>query len=506
MLFLASIFGLAAIALCIPLLFYESEQRRQDAIRHVHTRLVASNCHREPEDLYATNMIIGRWTRRCDISLAGLTPKNQKSPISKVHARLWWDSQSFRIAPIPSVRPNGTIHIPKVWVDMIPVTDTHNGMRVNYGQIITLGSSAYEFYLEDTSAEFRFPPSDNSGMRSNRKHLHFSLPTIGWNIYRTSTPTPPPSYQKATPQRRKKPRLRTPRLITIISMLLVFLILAASFLLNSISMPEAENAIGPRKDDTSAILLCGVDEEGLRTDTMMLVYISGSEDRIGLLSLPRDTLSVSENGKKRKLNAVYRGRGAEGAEELLDVVEKYIGYRPDGYLFFDWSLVKNFSDLMGGVEVELDCEIRVKDPDTDEEVYIPEGLQHLDGRETLATLRYRKGYYNADLGRIAVQRKVLKACAQQWVTLKNVGKLSDALSLLQEHSLTDLSTENLLWLAKTVVSNDMEFTSDTLAGYDEYRDRVSYYILSPTRVAAQINESYNPYTVEITEDMLDTVA
>jgi hypothetical protein len=132
-------------------------------------------------------MVIGRWTRRCDISLAGLTPKHRDSPISKVHARLWWDGTVFRIAPIPSARPDSTKHIPRVWVDMIPVTDTVNGHTVEYEQIITLGSNAYEFYLEDTSAEFRDPPRNDPGPGPRRKRRR-RLPTIAWKIYRTSDP------------------------------------------------------------------------------------------------------------------------------------------------------------------------------------------------------------------------------------------------------------------------------------------------------------------------------
>ena len=190
MLSLISFLGLAAVVICIPLLFHESEQRRRDAIRRVHTRLIAANCHRAPEDLYATNLIIGRWTRRCDISLAGLTPKNRKSPISKVHARLWWDGNSFRIAPISYVKPDGTKYIPRIWVDMIPVTDTVNGMRVQYEQMITLGSSEYEFYLEDTSAEFRSLPYDDPGIPSGQKHRRLRLPIIRWKIYRTSSSRP----------------------------------------------------------------------------------------------------------------------------------------------------------------------------------------------------------------------------------------------------------------------------------------------------------------------------
>lgn len=154
MLILISTCGLAAAALCLPMMFRETEQRRLDAVRRMHTRLEAVNCCMDPVDLYASQMTIGRWERRCDICLAGLTPRTKDSPISKVHARLWWDGLSYRIAPIPSRRPNGAVVLPKVWVDMVPVTDPKNGMAVAYEQRITLSNARFDFVLVDTSGEF----------------------------------------------------------------------------------------------------------------------------------------------------------------------------------------------------------------------------------------------------------------------------------------------------------------------------------------------------------------
>lgn len=77
--------------------------------------------------------------------------------------------------------------------------------------------------------------------------------------------------------------------------------------------------------------------------------------------------------------------------------------------------------------------------------------------------------------------------------------------MLQEQSITNLSAKNLLWIAKTALEARDEVVSATLAGYPEYRNNVSYYILNPRGIIGQINESFNPYMVEITLDDLDVV-
>lgn len=268
-------------------------------------------------------------------------------------------------------------------------------------------------------------------------------------------------------------------------------------------MPQSHQSLGPRKEDTAAILLCGTDKDGTRTDTMMLVYLDGAQNQVGLLSLPRDTLTITDAGNRAKLNSAYgrNGCGEEGMDWVLTYVERTIGYRPDGYILVDMTLVPKIVDAMGGVDIHLDHHIRVH---TDgEEVYVPAGDQHLNGEEVLATLRYRAGYYNADLGRVQVQRQVIKACMEQWVSPANLVKLPQVLQMIQNDSLTDLSINNFLWIGKTILKGIGNLSSDTLPGYPDMRDGVSYYILYRDQVADLVNQSYNPYTVDVDPDDLD---
>ena len=263
--------------------------------------------------------------------------------------------------------------------------------------------------------------------------------------------------------------------------------------------PKAEEAIGPRKRDTATILVCGTDADGMRTDTMMLLYLSGSESRVGMLSLPRDSYTITAYGKTAKLNSAY-GRndgGEEGMEVLMDYVQRIIGYRPDGYILLDFTLVPKIVDIMGGVDVDVPMDMEV------EGTYLTPGYQHLSGQEVLAILRFRSGYATADLGRVEMQRTVLKACMKQWLTPAHIGGAVEALKILESGSLSTLNTSHYIWMAKAMVLGMGNLHSDTLPGTAEYRDGVSYYILNRSKIAELINESYNPYRITIEESDLN---
>ncbi len=287
-----------------------------------------------------------------------------------------------------------------------------------------------------------------------------------------------------------------------IALVLALVIGISLFLGSLVQMPKSEESLGRRKPGVATVLLCGTDADGTRTDTMMLIYLDTKSDRVGLLSLPRDTLTRTDEGRLAKLNAAYgrNGCGEQGMDWVMEYVRRTIGYRPDGYILVDMELVPKVVDLMGGVDVYLDHHIRVETNGV--EVYVDKGQQHLNGAETLATLRYRYGYSNADLGRVQVQRKVIKACMEQWVTPANLGKFSQVMDLIEEESLTDLELRNFLWVAQAIVQGMGDMSSDTLPGYAQMRNKASYYILKPQEVADLINASYNPYEREITlEDL-----
>lgn len=279
---------------------------------------------------------------------------------------------------------------------------------------------------------------------------------------------------------------------------LVLAVTAAFFWL--FDMPESESSIGQRKRDTATILICGTDQSGDRTDTMMLLYLSGSEKQVGLLSLPRDSYTIATAGYAAKLNSAYgRNDGGEtGMEALLDYIQDIIGYRPDGYILVDFTLVPKIVDLMGGVEMDLPNAIE------DQANRLEAGLQTLNGEQVLFLLRHRQSYAMADLTRVEVQRSVIKACMDQWISVSGLSKVPEALELVQSSSLSSLSTRNYLWIGKTLLKSlGNGFTTETLPGYPDYIGGVSYYLLDRAKVAELINNSFNPYAVTIEASSLN---
>ena len=496
-----SAIGLAALLLSCWMVLTESRKRHRKALEQIHTRFVPLNCRVEPVDLYATDIRIGRFKRRCDISLDNLIRPDGKSVISRIHARLYLKKGCFYIEPIYTRWSLKKVSRPRVWVggeEALP----RKPLRVRYGDTIIFNRAnaadpnigGYKFTIVDSREDFSWwtmPDGEEvvtrttpSGGSEKKNH------TSGWST----------GFADSMRRSFRKPRFNGRQIAAVV---VVALILVVGIFLGSIKMPEAEHALGERKEDTATVLVCGVDREGERTDTIILAYISGSEKRIDLLSIPRDTLVKDDNGNTIKLNSVYGRHVSEGkdagAEALMDAVKDCIGYRPDGYMVVNWDLVKEITDLMGGVEVDLKHHITVHTDGV--EVHVPVGQHRLNGEQMLATLRYRYGYQNADLGRVDVQRDVLKACIRQWLVLGNVGKVDDVLDLVDEQSVTSLSTGNMLWLAKTALGCMDQISGTTLEGYVENRNE-SYYILDVRSVLAQLNERFNPYEVEITQEML----
>ncbi|OLA32231.1 MAG: hypothetical protein BHW33_00685 [Firmicutes bacterium CAG:137_57_8] len=225
-------------------------------------------------------------------------------------------------------------------------------------------------------------------------------------------------------------------------LLVVLLLIGGAYLWirSTMKMPETDQPIGARKEGAATVLLCGTDQEGTRTDTMMLLYLNAREQAITLVSLPhlnareqaitlvslpRDTLTHTSSGSDAKLNSAY-GRndgGQEGMEALLDYVSDIIGYRPDGYMLITLDAFVDVVNLMGGVEFDVPMDMFYEDPSQDLYIDLKEGKQKLDGYEAMGLVRFRKGYADQDLGRVDVQRQFLSACMDQWLTLPNLVKL-----------------------------------------------------------------------------------
>ncbi len=300
---------------------------------------------------------------------------------------------------------------------------------------------------------------------------------------------------KEMPMKKKRKKHGFLKLLLVL-LILGFLAVAALWIF---SKQPTGDSLGQHRDGCSAILLAGTDADGTRTDTMMLLYMDEKAGEMNLLSLPRDTY-VDMDVSVPKLNGVYglAGGGKEGMERLLDYTEQCIGYRPDGYVLIDLDCFENLVNLMGGVQFDVPCDMRYEDPAQDLYIDLKAGEQKLNGKEAMWVVRFRSGYAMADLKRVEVQRDFIRAALGQWLALKNVWKAPAAAALVTANTTTNLSAQELAWLAKTAKAIGTEnMHTETLPGEATYINGGSYYITWPETTANLINAHYNPYDTDV---------
>ena len=299
-------------------------------------------------------------------------------------------------------------------------------------------------------------------------------------------------------RRPEKPKRRHGLRIALVLVLLLT-IGAAVFHFLIARAPQSEAALSARKKGCATILVAGTDEGGYRTDSMLLLNIDRTEKAIHLVSIPRDTLIYCEYSVP-KINSAYgwAGGGEAGMQELLLRVSEIIGFTPDGYVVVDLSIFRQLVDLMGGVTFDVPVDMHYSDPTQNLNIDLQAGKQHLNGEQAMQVARFRSGYATADLGRIEVQRSLVSAALRQWVSPKGMLHLSKAVKLVLEHTNTNLTKSNLLWLAESfLLCGRSDIASATLPGYAANFTSGSYYVLDAGGVADIVNRYLNPYEKEV---------
>ena len=153
---------------------------------------------------------------------------------------------------------------------------------------------------------------------------------------------------------------------------------------------------------------------GGRSDTMLLVHISKSRDRVYLISLPRDSLvtipeHVSSSNKDKiipasqnKLNAAF---AFGGAPLLVRTVEGKTNLKIDHYVEISFAGFAGMVDSLGGIDV---CsKVDINDPKS--HLVMSAGVHTLNGIEALKYVRTRDFDGRGDIGRMQRQQQFMSS-------------------------------------------------------------------------------------------------
>lgn len=163
------------------------------------------------------------------------------------------------------------------------------------------------------------------------------------------------------------------------------------------------------------LLLLGCDEDrtkggkkiinaNARSDMMMVARIDFDRKRISGISIPRD-LEVPIPGHGRtKINAAHVFGGKELSKQ---VVESLLNITIDKVIVLNYQAFQQMVDMVGGIEVFVERELKYNDRAGDLHINIKPGRQHLNGYDAMGYVRYR--HRDSDFARQGRQKEFLLA-------------------------------------------------------------------------------------------------
>ncbi len=237
------------------------------------------------------------------------------------------------------------------------------------------------------------------------------------------------------------------------------------------------------------ILLIGVDarpgELSARSDTIIFGSIDLDRKQVYFLSIPRDSLVDIPGNGKDKVNAAH---AYGGIPLLIETVSQLLDRPIHYYAEIDFQGFAKVIDILGGVDFNI--EERMYYPWENIDLY--PGLQHLDGEQALAYVRYR-GYPEGDIARVEKQQAFLRAIIEQHFHLGNIAKIPVIFQEITSFMKTNLPLEKALELAKALSNLKMkDIRTEVLPGYFLNIDEISYWGVDEENLHSLLDQLENP--------------
>ncbi len=288
--------------------------------------------------------------------------------------------------------------------------------------------------------------------------------------------------------RAPNPKSRPSIALSVVAGTFLFLVTLSLFILafGQVTVLEYLLTVMPQRSLQGVnILIAGIDAEpnSKRSDTIMIVHMDRLRNRIGVLSIPRDTRVKVDGMGYTKINHAY-ARG--GIDLLQKTVSGFLGIPIHYYIQVDSTGVEQIIDEMGGLNFKVDKNMYYTDKAGDLYINLKKGDHQLSGRETVAYLRFR-GDGQGDIGRIHRQQSFVQGftgkifgSSQIFLSPKIMGKLMKNID-------TSLSPAQVISLA---VQFDAAFKAgnietNTVPGTAGFINGISYWkpdVLAMSRV------------------------
>jgi polyisoprenyl-teichoic acid--peptidoglycan teichoic acid transferase len=278
---------------------------------------------------------------------------------------------------------------------------------------------------------------------------------------------------RSKPRRRGRRWLRVALVLVLVAILLVVVWAVLGYLAFRSGVQEANDRLNPRTErvlapqdgsllsNPSTTLILGTDEgegrEGpFRSDAILLVRTDPDENRIALLSIPRDLRVEIPNRGVEKVNAAYAFGGSTLA---VNTVRQLTGMPINHVVVMNFADFRDVIDALGGVTIDVEKRI-LSNPfscpratraecDRFEGYRFRPGEHKMNGRRALIYARIRQNQLDPadnDITRGERQQQVLQATADEITSFGTFLRLPFIGDDLVAPLATDLSANELIQL------------------------------------------------------------
>lgn len=269
------------------------------------------------------------------------------------------------------------------------------------------------------------------------------------------------------------------------------------------SSQPPETPTSGRRKETYTCLIFGEDATSGCTDTIMVATFDVPNQKIGLVSIPRDTKVRTDKGQAScKVNAAY---SMGGPEQLKKEASELLGIPVDFYVKIRLTAFQKLVDQVGGVWFEVPRNMDYDDPAQNLHIHQKAGLRKLSGEDAMEVVRFRQDIYGndswGDTGRAGVQQDFLKAMLSQVISNAGVDDIPGLVDILLNYVDTDAKLNDMLYFGKALVGMDIDsaVNTATLPASWVY----PFMIVNKEEALDTINELLNPFEEEITEKMVE---
>jgi polyisoprenyl-teichoic acid--peptidoglycan teichoic acid transferase len=193
---------------------------------------------------------------------------------------------------------------------------------------------------------------------------------------------------------------------------------------------------------------------GLLADSIILISLDAKENKVALISVPRDLyVQIPQTNERGKLNSVYAywesGGKNQGMAKMEEMIGQISGLKVNYAIAINFQGFQQLIDAVGGVDVHLpksfyETKQFVEGNECGGTFTLPAGTNHLDGAKALCYARARDE--TSDFDRSKRQQVILKSLETKMLslgTLADFSKINNILNAVGNNVKTDMSPDEM---------------------------------------------------------------